>query len=106
MKRAPEDNKSPDDNALYEEEEEGEELMDDDYIVQLHKYLQEKKSSAFKQSKTPIFRLQTQMFKRTGGKHLKENRSKKKANNTKETVFTGTRRGVKKKDGTYETKAT
>ena len=43
MKRAPEDNKSPDDNALYEEEEEGEELMDDDYIVQLHKYLQEKK---------------------------------------------------------------
>ena len=55
MKRAPEDNKSPDDNALYEEEEEGEELMDDDYIVQLHKYLQEKKSSAFKQSKTPIF---------------------------------------------------
>ena len=43
MKRAPEDNKSPDYNALYEEEEEGEELMDDDYIVQLHKYLQEKK---------------------------------------------------------------
>ena len=43
MKRAPEDNKSPDDNAFSEEEEEGEELMDDDYIVQLHKYLQEKK---------------------------------------------------------------
>ena len=101
MKRAPEDNKSQTIMPYMKRKKKVKNSWMMTIQYSFISIFKRRRGSAFKQSKTPIFRLQTQMFKRTGGKHLKENRSKKKANNTKETVFTGTRRGVKKKDGIY-----
>lgn len=89
----------PEEDPLYEEDQEGNDnILDDDYIVQLHKYLQEKKMQRIQAEKDAnLLDCRLRCLK-----EQEENRSKEKANNTKEERAANTGRGVKKKDGVHE----